>query len=193
MNSIGSGLVGLLSASIAICALAQAQSPEESLHAFYSWVLAHPSRGLPSAGERAVLAKVLSPALLESLEAASATEAKCVEAAPQGDKPFVVEGDLFVGNYEGATEVAYGKPRRDADRVVVESDLLYVDSRFPRAHEHRAVAWRDRVELRLVGGRWYVDDVHFHPGRSLLAMLKSYVADGVRTCASGDRAKRAKP
>ena len=180
-----------VNALIAVCTSAQAQSPDESLRVFYSWVLAHPSRGLPSAGERMELAKVLSPALIESLKTASETQAKCVEAAPKGDKPYIVEGDLFVGNHEGATEVVYGKPQRNADTVVVESDLLYIDSRFPKAHRHRAVAWRDRVEMRLVGGRWYVADVHFQPKRSLLATLKSYVAEGLRTCGAPDRSKRA--
>ena len=192
--SMGSPLrkarVAALSALVSIGMPAQAQSPDEALHAFYTWVLAHPSRGLPSAGERRELAKVLSPALIESLEAASATEAKCVAAAPKGDKPYIVEGDMFVGNYEGATEVAYGKPRRDADTVIVESDLYYVDNRFPKAHKHRAVGWRDRVEMRFSGARWYVVDVHFHPKRSLLATLKSYIAEGARTCAVPERSKR---
>ena len=180
-----------LGALVSIGMPAQAQSADETLHAFYAWVLAHPSRGLPSAGERGELAKVLSPALIESLETASATEAKCVAAATKGDKPYIVEGDMFVGNYEGATEVAYGKPRRDADTIIVESDLYYVDNRFPKAHKHRAVGWRDRVEMRLSGGRWYVVDVHFHPKRSLLATLQSYIAEGARTCGMPDRSKRA--
>ena len=180
-----------LSALVAFGMPAQAQSPDETLHAFYTWVLAHPSRGLPSAGERGELAKVLSAALIESLETASETEAKCVQAAPKGDKPYIVEGDMFVGNYEGATEVVYGKPLRDADTVTVESALFYVDNRFPKAHKHRAVAWRDRVEMRLAGDRWYVMDVHFDPKRSLLATLKAYIAEGARICGMPDRSKRA--
>src|SRR5262245_46744252 len=87
----------VLTALAMLGAPARAQSSDETLHTFYSWVLAHPSRGLPSPAERAELAKVLSPALIESLKTASETEARCVEAAPKGDKPYIVEGDLFVG------------------------------------------------------------------------------------------------
>ena len=183
MNSPLPGRCALmLFALLAACAQARAQSSEDVLHVFYSWVLSHPSRGLPSAGERTELAKVLSPALIESLRVASEIEAKCIEAAPKDDKPYIVEGDLFVGNYEGATEVAYGKPRLDGDRAIIESDLVHVDNRFPKAHKHRVVAWRDGVELRRVDGRWRVEDVRFSAERSLLATLKSYAAEGKRMC-----------
>src|SRR5262249_57806059 len=49
------------------------------------------SRGLPSAKERVELAKMLSPEVMKLLKAASAMEAKCVRAAPKGEKPLIVE------------------------------------------------------------------------------------------------------
>src|SRR5215831_11376226 len=109
----GASLIYLL--IFATQALADTPSPDASLHTFYAWVLAHPSRGLPSAKERAELAKTLSPEVIKLLKAASEMEAKCVRGAPKGEKPLVVEGDLFVGNYEGATEIAYGEPHREGD------------------------------------------------------------------------------
>jgi len=166
----------------ATAARADVQSPEETLRAFYSWVLAHPSRALPSAKERSDLSKTLSPELIQLLNAASDTEAMCVKAAPKGDKPDILEGDLFVGNYEGATEVAYRDRRREVDMVLVDVDLIYVDTRFPKAHPHRAVAWQDRVELRPIDSRWFVQDVRFATDRSLVAGLKSYIEHGARSC-----------
>ena len=163
-------------------AFADSPSPDAALQAFYAWVLAHPSRGLPSAKERAELAKMLSPEVIKLLKTASDMEAKCVRAAPKGEKPLIVEGDLFVGNYEGATEIAYGEPHREGDRVVVESDLMDVDKRFPKAHKNRAIAWKDSVELRQVDGRWYVDDVRFGDKRSLVGNLKEYIDDAGRSC-----------
>jgi len=163
-------------------AFADATPPDASLHAFYAWVLAHPSHGLPSAKERAELAKTLSPAVMKLLKAASEMEAKCVRAAPKGEKPLIVEGDLFVGNYEGATEIAYGEPRREGDRVVVESNLMDVDKRFPKAHKNRAIAWKDSVELTQIDGRWYVDDVRFAENRSLVGNLKEYIDDAGQSC-----------
>src|SRR5262249_23974404 len=163
-------------------ALADTSSPDACVHAFYAWVLAHPSRGLPSAKERAELAKTLSPEVIKLLKAASEMEAKCVRAAPKGEKPLIVEGDLFVGNYEGATEIAYGEPHREGESVVVESDLMNIDKRFPKAHKNRAIAWKDSVELTQIDGRWYVDDVRFAENRSLVGNLKEYIEDAGQSC-----------
>jgi hypothetical protein len=162
---------------------AEVQTPDGTVREFYSWVLAHPASALPSAKQRLKLAKFLSPELVQLLKDASDTEAQCVKAAPKGEKPNLVEGDLFVGNYEGASEVAYGTLQRDGDRAVIESDLMYIDSRFPKAHKHRAVAWKDRLELQQAGTRWLVRDVAFRQGRTLAAGLKEYRADGDRSCA----------
>jgi len=153
------------------------------MRAFYSWVLAHPSISLPSPRERTQLAKILSPELVQLLKEASDTETRCVKVARKGDKPNILEGNLFVGNYEGATEVAYGNLRRNEEVVFVEADLLYIDSRFPKAHKHRAVAWKDRLELRLVGTSWLVQDVKLQQEKSLVAGLKEYIAEGARSCA----------
>jgi hypothetical protein len=161
---------------------APAQAPEEAMRAFYAWALAHPSRALPSARQRTELANVLAPDLLRLLKAASETEARCLKSAPKGEKPLLMEGDLFVGNHEGATEVAYGEPRRRGETAIVESDLLYIDKRFPRAHKNRARAWKDQLELRLQGARWLVQDVHFPQDRSLAAELKAYIDEGRRSC-----------
>ena len=176
-------IVGLLSILLVAGSTHAEQAPEDAVRAFYAWALAHRSRGVPSPKERAQLANILSPDILQVLKSASDTEAKCVKAAPKGDKPLIVEGDLFVGNYEGATEVAYRDLRRKGDSVFVEADLIYIDTRFPKGHKHRAVAWKDRLELRLVGERWYVQDARFAENRSLVQGLKAYIEEGSRSCA----------
>lgn len=161
---------------------ALADTPDDTLRAFYTWVLAHPSLGLPAPHERIALAPVVSPRLLGLLDAAARTQERCTQAAPEGDKPLLLEGDLFVGNHEGATEIAYGELRRIGDRVSVESDLFYVDHRFPQGHRHRGVAWRDRVEIRLIGNRWYVDEVRLRGARTLSGVLEAYIAEGAKSC-----------
>lgn len=188
MNSNGRGAMAALLtlAAIAVTASAagaESHAPEDAMRAFYAWVLAHPSRALPSPRERAQLANVLSPQLSQLLKDAAVTEARCVKAAPRGDKPLIVEGDLFVGNYEGASEVAYGALVRDGDAVRVDVDLVHVDARFPRGHKHRAVAWKDYLELRFDGTRWRVHDVRFRRSKSLAAGLQDYIDEGERACA----------
>jgi hypothetical protein len=167
---------------VALPARADVRSPEGAMHEFYAWVLAHPSSALPSSGQRIRLARFLSPQLIQLLKDAAETQARCVKAAPRGEKPNVMEGDLFVGNYEGATEVAYGIPHPEGGGAVVESDLLYIDARFPKAHRHRAIAWKDRLELQRVEGRWLVNDVKFQQGRSFAAGLNDYITEGARSC-----------
>jgi hypothetical protein len=177
-------LTGIIVSALLLAspARANAPAPEQAMRAFYSWVLAHPSLGLPSGRERALLTSFLSPQLVQLLKEASDTQARCVKSSPKGEKPNVIEGDLFVGNHEGATEVAYGNPQRDGDIVVVETNLFYVDPRFPKAHKHRAIAWTDRLQLQLAGNRWLVQDVQFQQDRSLAAGLRRYIAEGVRSC-----------
>jgi len=175
-------LTFLLALFFVFPARADVQTPENAMRAFYSWVLAHPSTSLPLPKERTQLAKILSPELVQLLKEASDTEVRCVKVARTGDKPDILEGSLFVGNYEGATEVAYGNPRRDGEVVFVEANLIYIDSRFPKAHKHRAVAWKDRLELHLIGTRWLVQDVKFQQEKSLAAGLKEYITESARSC-----------
>jgi hypothetical protein len=167
---------------LALPARAEGPSPENAVRAFYAWVLAHPSISLPSARQRAQLAKMLAPELVQLLKEASDMEARCVKVAPKDEKPLILEGNLFVGNLEGATEVAYRLPDSKDTVVRVDADLIYVDSRFPKGHKYRAVAWKDRVELRQAGARWLVQDVKFQNDGSLAGGLKEYLADGARTC-----------
>ncbi len=162
----------------------QPQQPEAVASAFYAWVLTHPATPLPSAGERAQLAAFLSPALLELLRDASVMEKRCIAAAPHGDKPLVLEGDLFAGNYEGATEVAYGEPVSQGEgSVSLDVNLVYVDTRFRKAHRHRAYAWKSVLELRLADGRWRIGDVKFQHGGTLAGSLEDYLREGREACA----------
>jgi hypothetical protein len=176
--AVAAALLGLASAPT------HAETAEHTSHAFYAWVLAHPWRAIPSPKERAQLSELLSPELSRSLRLAADMEARCVKAAPKGEKPWIVEGDLFVGNLEGASEVAYGEAHPEGDAVVVDMDLMYVDRRFPKAHKHRTVAWKDRLELRNADGHWRVSDVRFSGGRSLRQELQSYLDEGARSCSA---------
>ena len=172
---------------LAAPARAEGEALENAVRGFYSWVLAHPSISLPSARQRVQLAKILSPELIQLLKEASDMEARCVKAAPKDEKPLILEGNLFVGNLEGATEVAYRLPASANAVVRVDADLIYVDTRFPKGHKFRAVAWKDRLELHQAGARWLVQDIKFQNDRSLAGGLKEYLADGAHSCATPAR------
>ena len=170
---------------------AETSSPEATMQAFYGWLLksANSQTSLPSAKERAALDKVLSGNLLALLEESAKTEAQCVKAAPKDAKPLIVEGALFVGNYEGATEAIYGEPKQQGDTASFDVSLFYVSPSYPKGHRLRGIAWKDTVRLARRDGRWVVEDILFRrdapdaarENASLVGELKSYIADG-RSC-----------
>ena len=163
-------------------ALAEAQSPEDTLRRFYGWVLANPEVSLPSPSERTQLEGIASPRLMGLLAAASAMEARCVASAREGDKPNTFEGAVLVGNHEGATEVAYRPARRVGGGVRFTVAMVHVDSRYPKAHAHRTVAWSDDVHLRKVGERWLIDEVVLQQRKTLSSVLNEYLSQGAREC-----------
>lgn len=163
-------------------ALAEVSPAEALVQKFYAWTLAHPNTALPSPKERAALSQLLSADLLRLLDDAVVAEKRCIKTAPRGDKPNIVEGNLFVGNYEGATEVAPGDVHLDGEHAFAEPRLFSVDRRFPKGHKFRVIAWKDRVELGLVGGHWVVTNVKFENGRSLQQNLQEYLAESKREC-----------
>lgn len=167
---------------LAFPAQADVQPPESVLASFYAWVLEHQSSSLPSAEQRSTLSEVLSPQLVSLLKDASDTEAKCIAVAQEGEKPSVFEGDLFVGRYEGAIEVSYGKLTTKGARAFAEVNLVYVVPGFPKAHKFRASVWKNRVELRKQNGRWLVQNIAFDNGNSLVSTLREYLAEGLRSC-----------
>lgn len=167
---------------LAIPALAQEPVPEETLYAFYNWVLTHPAAGVPTGSQFVELSKLLTPQLANQLSETARMETRCERAAQPGDKPEVLEGDIFVGNYEGATDVAYRKTVLKGGVATAEVGLVYMDPQFPKAHKFRALVWHDRVELRKISGQWRISDIKFERGGTLVSGLRGYLKDGAIAC-----------
>ena len=172
-------LVGTLSLSVVH---SEPTPPIDTIQSLFSWALVRPASALPSVKERARLATWITPELMKLLDTARITQDRCIRSAPRGEKPHVLEGDIFVGNEEGATEAAYQEPQQIGGKASVAVDLVYVDKRWPKGDWRRAVAWRAEVTLVSHGTRWYVEDVRYAQGRSLRATLQSYNEDGAREC-----------
>ncbi|MDR0565332.1 MAG: hypothetical protein LBG78_10425 [Azoarcus sp.] len=152
---------------------------------FYSWVLAHPRIAMPSKKERAELTKFMTPELIRLMKDAQSAEKCYAKITPKGNKPMMFEGALLVGNYEGATEVAYGEPkfeRLSEGIVTLPVTLVYIERQYPKAHRFRAVTWNDVLELRLQGNKkWLIYDIHFSSDESLRTLLKGFIgADSQR-------------
>ena len=163
-------------------ALAESQPPEDTLRRFYGWVLANPDMSLPSPAERQQLEGLASPRLMGLLAAASAMEARCVASAREGDKPNTFEGAVLVGNYEGATEVAYRPATRVAGGLRFSVAMVNIDARYPKAHAHRMAAWSDDVHVRKDGERWLIDEIVLRQQKTLSSVLKEYLSQGAREC-----------
>ena len=165
-------------------AIAGAATPDEVAREFYSWVLSQPGAGsgLPTAKEKERLAELFSPGLIQLLEAAVAMEKRCNEANAPGDKPYTIEGNILVGNYEGATEVIVGEPRNEKKNVIVESRLFSVDSQFPKSHKFRVITWTDWLVITQEGNKWVISNIKFEAGRTLSGSLDEYLKNGAKWC-----------
>ena len=179
-------IVSIVLASILLPSLAVAgtSTPDEVAHEFYSRILSQPGvgSGLPSAGEKELLTEFFSPALLKLLEAAITMEKRCIETTAPGDKPYIVEGNILVGNYEGATEVIVGESRNEKKYVIVESRLFSVDSQFPKSHKYRVITWTDQLVINRDRNRWVISDIKFKSGTSLTGSLNEYLKNGAKWC-----------
>lgn len=157
---------------------AASDTPETAAEAFYRWVLSQKfdGGGLPSPQQRKSLARLLTQNLVHDLAVASEAERQCVGITPQDMKPPIWEGNIFVGNYEGATEVAYGEPHVDGPEATIGVDLVSVMTSFPRGDRRRSVFWRDRVKLRKEKRGWLVADLIRNESGSLTEELRKYVS-----------------
>lgn len=164
--------------------VAGTSSPDDVAQEFYSWILSQPDvgSGLPTAKEQERLTTFFSPALLHLLETASAMEKRCIENNTPGDKPHIIEGNVFVGHYEGATEIIVGKSRNEGKNSIVESRLFSIDARFPKSHKHRVYTWVDQLIINQYGDKWLVSNIKFEAGESLVSFLDEYLKTGAEWC-----------
>jgi hypothetical protein len=151
-------LLGLL-ALIHLSALRASETPEAAAEAFYRWVIVAEPGGLPSAAQRKELARLLTPDFVKLLAATSEAERRCVAGLPPDMKGDIWEGNLFVSNYEGATEVWYGESRTEGRDVIIEANLLGADDKRPKGDRNRIYVWRDSVRLSKTKEGWLVADV----------------------------------
>lgn len=177
-------LLPALLAIVHLSASAANDTPEAAAEAFYRWVLSqkYGGGGLPSPQQRKQLTWLLTADLVQDLVATSEAERQCTDVTPQDMKPPVWEGSIFVGNYEGATEVAYGEPHVDGREAMIGVDLVSVYGYFPRGDRRRSIFWHDRVKLQKGKRGWLVADVIRNESGSLTKELHKYVNEEGREC-----------
>ncbi len=163
-----------------------ANDPLSTLAAFFAEVKQAKISALPQTAELARLRTYLTQDLLTLLQQAQHAEQVCIAAAAPGDKPSIIEGDLFSGNVDGYTEVAYGKVTVSANHARVALSFMNIDQRFPHAHPFRSFVWPAEAVLQRnrQNTAWLISDLRFFSRRSLGHDLRDYLATAKRDCSA---------
>jgi hypothetical protein len=168
-------------ATVHLSASGANDTPEAAAEAFYRWVLTHKVVGLPSPAQRQELRRLLTPDFLHVLQEAEKAQVRCTATVPEGMKPNIWEGSLFVTNYEGANEVWYGDKNVERQDTTIRVNLLGIDPSRKKGDRYRAIVWSDSVRLRKLKQWWLVADVmrgdspNSSGRESVIGMLHKYI------------------
>jgi hypothetical protein len=141
---------------------------------FYETYLKTTESGLPSSENMKKLSRFFSHKLNRSLIDAKQKQADYAKRYP-GEKPPLIEGDLFSSLFEGPTGY-------NVESVISKNDLFRVVVRFvnadPKMGDGKPFNWKDAVVVKQENGRWVIDDVEylgdwqFKSGNKLSEVLK---------------------
>lgn len=167
-------------------------SPLGALEQLFSRLQAANFSGIPDSEQLKLLAPLLEADLVAMLERARQVEQACARSTPEGDKPHMIEGDLFSGSQESYTEVAYGQLTAQGRNRKLALSFIYTDTRFPPAHHFRNVVWPGVALLRpdKAGSAWLLHDLKFAQGRGLRRDLLEFMAAAKRFCQESGTAKK---
>lgn len=134
------------------------KSPGERVNAFLLSYYGMRTRGLPKPEQVDQLSVHVSEVLSGRLRRAYAGQQAYAKRFP-GDKPPLVDGDLFSSLFEGPTSFAIGEIEIDKVHAKVMVNFTYTDPANPSS----VTKWSDRyivVHGPRVGG-WLVEDVEY--------------------------------
>jgi hypothetical protein len=134
------------------------KAPGERVHAFLLDCYGLRFRGLPQPAQVDALTVHLSPILISRLKRAYDGQQAYARRFP-GDKPPLIEGDLFSSLFEGPTSYAIAEVVPDGERARVLVKFTFTDP----ATGQVVRTWNDRylvVRGPRVGG-WLVEDVEY--------------------------------
>jgi hypothetical protein len=120
---------------------------------FYEMRLRLGRTGLPDAGEMKAYRAFLCPALADMMDAARARQSAWIAANP-GEKPPLVDGDLFSSLFEGPDAVS-------AAGTTVDGEGARVGISMRTGEGENATRWRDDLLLSREDGVWCVADVEY--------------------------------
>lgn len=160
-----------------IPAMAKPLSPTESAQQFYNKVFTVVPVGLPSSETIHKLNPFLTSELAQLLLASEATEIRCAKVTPPDKKPPMIEGSVFIGNYEGATHLDSLTVKLAGNNAIVFAQLRYVDNRFPKGHKYNTFVWVDQLKMSQQKGQWKIADIVFTNQPSMVHYLKDFIIE----------------
>ena len=130
-----------------------AQSPEAAVVDFLTMHQRLGNSGLPDAGAMNAYDAFLCPSLGDALRGARVRQEQ-FKASNPGEKPPLVEGDLFSSLFEGPDSYSAAASKIDGARALVTMDLGHGEG-------SAATRWQDTVSLELDDGIWCISDVQY--------------------------------
>lgn len=116
------------------------------------------------------VAEFLSPELLKLCVLVKATEQQSAELTPTGEKPAIVEGEIFASLYEGYQDVKIIDLKKDGESCIATVEFSHAyDASSPKE------IWQDHLVLTLYKGEWKLDNVLYREGRNYPKDLKTYL------------------
>lgn len=116
------------------------------------------------------VAEFLSPELLKLCVLVKAAEQQSAELTPTGEKPAIVEGEIFASLYEGYQDVKIIDLKKDGESCIATVEFSHAyDASSPKE------IWQDHLVLTLYKGEWKLDNVLYREGRNYPKDLKTYL------------------
>ncbi len=152
----------LLGASSIACA---EQSPSQVVAEFYHWAM-HPAENELAMPDFDPVRPLVGKALLRALETQRAYQHACTRVAAAGDKPHMIDQNIFFLAADGAKTL-------DATVQTITGNVARVSINFSDDDIH----WTDTVLMQIEGARWVVIDIDWQDGESLTKRLADFAND----------------
>ena len=130
-----------------------AQSPEAAVVDFLAMHQRLGNSGLPDAASMNAYSAFLCPSLASGLRAARVRQEQ-FRASKPGEKPPLVEGDLFSSLFEGPDSYSAAEAKIEGSRATVTMDLRHGEG-------SGATRWQDTMVLEVDDGIWCIADLEY--------------------------------
>jgi hypothetical protein len=135
---------------------AETESPKDVVKNFYTSHLKTNASGLPDEKDLETLKPFLTSKLNSMFVKALDEQNNFIKKYP-GEKPPLIEGDLFSSFFEGPTTFNIADSKMKNDSAIVYVNFTYSDS----LNSDKPFKWHDAVDLILENGKWKICDIEY--------------------------------